>query len=272
MSITVSKSMSKRLSDPASRAIHPVAEEVITTRSAPLPDGRVVPASSFVSRESCQLIYELAERSGATQGVEIGMAFGVSTVCLADALRSIAGPKAKLISFDPTQRLADSWNSAGLWQVERAGLSSVVELRDETSQRGLPKLVDSGYRCQIGFIDGWHTFDHTLIDFFYIDQMLDVGGHVVFDDTLYASIHDVVRFVLANRNYELAGIEHVEHPTPALLRVKRAGKRMLQRLARTNMDPSDEHAAIFRQFESAQMVGVRKIRDDDRRFDHYAPF
>lgn len=252
--------------------IHPVAEEVITTRKAPLKDGRIVPATSFVSRQSCQLLYELVKRSNARQGVEIGMAFGVSTVCLADALRGVAGPDARLISFDPTQRLADSWNSAGLWQLERAGLSEVVELRDETSQRGLPKLVDSGYRCQIGFIDGWHTFDHTLIDFFYIDQMLDVGGHLVFDDTLYPSIQSVVRFVIANRNYEVAGMENIELHTPALLRARRLGKRLLRRIARTDRDPSDEDAAIFRSIESAQMVGLRKIRDDDRRFDHYSRF
>jgi len=255
-----------------SRAIHPVAEEVITTRRAPLRDGSVVDASSFVSRESCQLLYELAERSGARQGVEIGMAFGVSTVCLADALRGIAGAEARLISFDPTQRHADSWNGAGLWQVERAGLSAVVELRDETSQRGLPKLVDSGYRCQIGFIDGWHTFDHTLIDFFYIDQMLDAGGHIVFDDTLYPAIQRVVQFVLANRNYELAGVERVSYDVPALLRARRTAKRMLRRVVRTDRDPRPRHASLFREIESVQMVGVRKIREDDRRFDHYAPF
>lgn len=255
-----------------SRTIHPVAEEVITTRRAPLSDGRVVDANSFVSRESCQLLYELVERSQARHGVETGMAFGVSTVCLADALRGVAGPEAKLISFDPTQLLSDSWNSAGLFQVERAGLSSVVELRDETSQRGLPKLVDSGYRCQIGFIDGWHTFDHTLIDFFYIDQMLDVGGHIVFDDTLYPSIQRVVQFVLANRSYELAGVERVTHHTRVSLRARRVAKRILRRVARTDRDPRPQHAAIFRAIESAQMVGVRKIRDDDRRFDHYAPF
>jgi predicted O-methyltransferase YrrM len=252
--------------------IHPVVEEVITTRKAPLKDGRIVAATSFVSRQSCQLLYQLVKRSNARQGVEIGMAFGVSTVCLADALRGVAGTDARLISFDPTQRLADSWNSAGLWQVERAGLSEVVELRDETSQRGLPKLVDSGYRCQIGFIDGWHTFDHTLIDFFYIDQMLDVGGHVVFDDTLYPSIQSVVRFVIANRNYELAGMENIELHTPALLQARRVGKRLLRRIARTDRDPSDKDAAIFRSIESAQMVGLRKIRDDDRRFDHYSRF
>ena len=254
------------------RSIHPIAEEVITTRKAPLRDGSVVPATSFVSRESCQMLYELVERSNATNGVEIGMAFGVSTVCLADALRKQAGASARLISFDPTQRMAGSWNEAGLWQVERAGLSSIVELRDETSQRGLPKLVDSGYRCQIGFIDGWHTFDHTLIDFFYVDQMLDVGGHVVFDDTLYPSIHSVVRFVLANRNYELAAVENLSLDMPAFLRARRAAKRLLRPLARTDRDPAPHHARLFPSIESCQMVGLRKVRDDDRRFDHYAAF
>jgi predicted O-methyltransferase YrrM len=255
-----------------SRAIHPIAEEVITSRRAPLRDGTIVDASSFVSRESCQLLYELVERSGARQGVEIGMAFAVSTVCLADALRGVAGAEARLISFDPTQRHADSWNSAGLWQLERAGLLGVVELRDETSQRGLPKLVDSGFRCQIGFIDGWHTFDHTLIDFFYIDQMLDIGGHIVFDDTLYPAIQRVVQFVLANRNYEVAGIERSQYHVPASLRARRTAKRMLRRVVRTDRDPRPHHAALFREIESAQMVSVRKIGDDDRRFDHYAPF
>lgn len=254
------------------RSIHPVAEEVIATGRAPLRDGSVMTANSFVSRESCSLLYDVIERSGARQGVEVGMAFGVSTVCIADALRRVAGADAKLIAFDPTQTHRDSWNSAGLWQLARAGLSDVVELREETSQHGLPRLVDSGYRCQIGFIDGWHTFDHTLIDFFYIDQMLDAGGHVVFDDTLYPSIHSVVRFVLANRNYELAAVDNVSSHEGPLLRARRAGKRLLRRLATTDRDPRPAHAATFRAIASARCVALRKVGDDDRRFDHYAPF
>jgi predicted O-methyltransferase YrrM len=254
------------------RSIHPVAEEVITTGRVPLSDGRVMAADSFVSRESCALLYDVVERSGARQGVEIGMAFAVSTVCLADALRRVAGDGARLISFDPTQTHSDSWNSAGLAQLARAGLSDVVELREETSQRGLPRLADSGYRCQIGFIDGWHTFDHTLIDFFYIDQMLDVGGHVVFDDTLYPSIHSVVRFVLANRNYELSAVDSVPLHDGPLLRARRAGKRLLRRLVMTDRDPRPAHAATFRSIASARLVALRKIGEDERRFDHYAPF
>src|SRR5437588_6026944 len=102
--------------------------------------------------------------------------------------------------------------------------------------------------------------------------MLDVGGHIVFDDTLYPAIQRVVQFVLANRNYELAGVERVRYDVPALLRGRRTVKRMLRRVVRTDRDPRPQHASLFRGIEPAQMLGLRKIRDDDRRFDHYAPF
>lgn len=253
-------------------AIHPIAEEVIRSGSVALRDGGTVRAHSYVSRGSCELLYELVQRSGATRGLEIGMAFAVSTICLADALRANAGD-AHLVSFDPTQTRADSWNGAGLWQLERAGLAEVVELREETSQEGLPRLVEEGYRCGIAFIDGWHTFDHTLLDFFYADRMLDVGGHAVFDDVDYPAIEAVLRFVLANRNYELAGI--VERPEVAvspLLRAKRAVKGVLRHAARTDRDAASNDEELFRRIARAETVAVKKVGEDDRRFDHYRAF
>jgi predicted O-methyltransferase YrrM len=251
--------------------IHPVVDEVLRTGMSPLRDGRVVRANSYIPRESCELLYDVVRRAQATQAVEIGMAFGVSTVCLADALRQSAGAAAKLIAFDPTQTMTDSWNGAGVWQVERAGLSAVVELREQESQTGLPLLLENGYRCQVAFIDGWHTFDHTLIDFFYIDRMLDIGGFVVFDDVGYAAINTVVRFVLANRDYELVEALQIDMHVPASLRLKRLLKRPLRRLARTDHDPV-RHEALFRRFAEAHTVALRKKGDDHRRFDHFAPF
>ena len=32
------------------------------------------------------------------------------------------------------------------------------------------------------FIDGWHTFDYTLVDFFYSDLLLKIGGIIIIDD------------------------------------------------------------------------------------------
>ena len=35
----------------------------------------------------------------------------------------------------------------------------------------LPRLVEQGKRIQFCFIDGLHTFDYTMIDAFYADQV-----------------------------------------------------------------------------------------------------
>jgi hypothetical protein len=41
----------------------------------------------------------------------------------------------------------------------------------------------------------------VLIDFFYVDQMLEVGGVILFDDVGFGSVNAVIRFVLANGHY-----------------------------------------------------------------------
>lgn len=249
--------------------IHPVAEEIIATGNVPTRDGSVVRVHSHVTRGTCELLYDVVQRSGATRGIEIGMAFGVSTVCLADALRRNAA-EARLVSFDPTQRRADSWNGAGLFQLERAGLAGAVELREETSQSGLPRLEESGYRCTVAFIDGWHTFDHTLLDFFYIDRMLDASGYVVFDDVDYPAVESMLRFVLANRAYTLEAVAGSGSDSTSPL--KRAVKGVARRLGRTHRDPSPEHETLFRRIAGAKTVALRKLRDDDRPFDHFRAF
>ena len=64
-----------------------------------------------------------------------------------------------------------------------------------------PRLAAAGSRIQFAFIDGWHTFDHALVDFFFVDRMLDVGGIVVIDDVGYPSIRRLCHFILSNREY-----------------------------------------------------------------------
>ena len=54
---------------------------------------------------------------------------------------------------------------------------------------------------QLVYIDGWHTFDYALLDFFYADKLLDTGGLVGFNDCHYPSIERVLRFVVRHRHY-----------------------------------------------------------------------
>ncbi len=43
------------------------------------------------------------------------------------------------------------------------------------------------------FIDGWHTFDYTLIDFFYADKLLRKDGIILIDDALHKGVEKFVK-------------------------------------------------------------------------------
>ena len=104
--------------------------------------------------------------------------------------------------IDPQQH-GPSWRGIGLANVLRAGYGHFTRLIEEPSYRALPELERSGQHIDFAFIDGWHTFDFGLVDFFYIDRMLNVGGVVAFDDANWPAIRKLCRFVNTNLSYSL---------------------------------------------------------------------
>jgi predicted O-methyltransferase YrrM len=250
-------------------AIHPLVEDLLAGRRTQLPDGTETAADSFIPRDECALIYDTVAANGATAGIEVGMAFGVSSLCIADALHG-NGANARLVSVDPHQ--TTGWRGAGMHLLARADYRSMVTLIEEPSQLALPQLAAKGDRFDFAFIDGWHTFDHTLVDFFFVDQMLATGGCIVFDDVGYPAVNAVVRFILANRDYELVKALRFPNPPSTSLRLRREIKRRLRPIARTDRDPRPEHDALFRSIEDVHAVALRKRGDDTRRFDHFERF
>ncbi|HEY2324818.1 MAG TPA: class I SAM-dependent methyltransferase [Thermoanaerobaculia bacterium] len=250
-------------------AIHPLVEDLLASRRTRLPDGTETAADSFIPRDECELIYETIAANGATKAIEVGMAFGVSSLCIADALHR-NGADARLVTIDPHQTAG--WRSAGMHLVARAAYDSMVTLIEEPSQTVLPQLARDGRRFDFAFIDGWHTFDHTLVDFFFIDLMLETGGCIVLDDVGYPAVNAVVRFILANRDYELLQALRFQAPVATSLRLRREIKRRLRPIARTDRDPKPEHDALFRSIENVHAVALRKRGEDARRFDHYERF
>jgi len=243
--------------------MHPLLEEIFSTGLTQLPDRSPTKVTSAISRDAVEMIDRTIALCGASSAVEVGMAFGISTL-------SIAYNVTRLVSIDPHQ--SDGWHGAGMHLIRRAGLEHVVELIQALSQQALPRLVDAGERFGFALIDGWHTFDHTLVDFFYVDARLESGGIVVIDDVGYPAIDRVIRFILANRDYDTVDAVCYGETVSASLRVRGAIKRWLRTLARTDRDPSPEHEQRFRDIERVQTIALRKRGEDTRRFDHFERF
>ena len=49
------------------------------------------------------------------------------------------------------------------------------------------------------YIDGWHTFDYTLVDFFYADLLLETNGVIVLDDIKHKPVHKCFEYVFTIR-------------------------------------------------------------------------
>jgi predicted O-methyltransferase YrrM len=146
-----------------------------------------------VPRHHAEELARLVRDEGARSTLETGMAYGTSTV-------AIASGASRHVAIDPHQHA--SWRGIGLLNAERAGVADRVRLIEERSEVALPALLSEGLELDLALLDGMHLFDHTLLDFFYCDRMLRVGGVVVFHDTWIPGVRQAAEYVLANRAYE----------------------------------------------------------------------
>jgi predicted O-methyltransferase YrrM len=246
-----------------------VISEIEATGTTELSDGSRVPLHSHIPPGGGELIRRSIAATKPKLGIEVGLAFGISTLYILDAMQQHGG--GKLIGMDPAQH-DHTWRGGGLHNVRRAGFAENYEFWEQTSQNILPRLSASGARIQFAFLDGWHTFDHTLIDFFYADAMLDVGGIIVVDDTGYPAIGRLCDFVLANRDYSVFGIDSQLRSPSLRVKIKRAAQALLHPIVRDDLTP--DHLVVRRQSaaRNSTSIALQKRGNDSRRFDHFVPF
>jgi len=246
-----------------------VLSRIVETGRTILPTGEEVQVDSHIDASCGALLQRVIKTLGPKVGVEVGLAFGISTLYILEAFKETGGEK--LIGMDPAQH-DNHWCGGGLHNVRQAGYESLYEFHENASQQVLPALVGKGKRIDFAFIDGWHTFDHTLIDFFYIDQMLNAGGIVVFDDVGYPSIKRVCDFIVTNRAYEVFDSVRLPIENTSKRRLKHAAKRFLDPLVRTDKTPALEAGRKEFEIDDVYFLALKKRDDDSRRWDHFVHF
>jgi predicted O-methyltransferase YrrM len=182
-----------------------VLSEILQSKRSMNRDGSgFIDIHSIISLDEGEFLSRLIAERKPRVSLEVGLAFGISALFICEALET-ASPDPRHIVIDPAQYAEAHWHGVGMANLERAGYSRFVEFIAKPSQIALPELVAAGLKIDFAFVDGEHTFDHVLVDFFFIDQLLNVGGLIVFDDTSWPSIRRVARFVATNRNYKPVG-------------------------------------------------------------------
>jgi predicted O-methyltransferase YrrM len=252
-----------------SMAMNPVLTELLETGSAVSEDGRVHKIRSQIPLEEGLFLERIVSEVKPAVSLEVGLAYGVSTLFICKALESVQNPHH--IVIDPNQLQSNSthdyYEGVGLYNLRRAGYERMIEFHASPSYLALPLLVSRGVKVDFAFIDGWHTFDFASVDFFYVDLLLRTGGEVVIDDTHFPSVRKLCRYIVTNRPYRvtrcLAVADTVtRHPLRWLWlngtpRVSRALYRI------THRDGLLPHS---------RCIAFRKEADDTRSWDFHRDF
>jgi predicted O-methyltransferase YrrM len=159
-------------------------------------DGTIARAAHSVGRRDGTILYGLARAVAPRAMIETGFAFGISTACLLAGARG-----ARHTSIDSGFRAWAGPRGLEHWR----GLGLAFELLEEPSEYALPRLASGGATAiQLGYVDGVHTFDGALIDCFYLDRMLEVGGLLVLHDADAPAISTLLAFLRANRRFVIS--------------------------------------------------------------------
>src|SRR5262249_47981185 len=120
------------------------------------PDGERVRYHSQVSRWEANALYETILARKPPVVVEIGMAFGTTTLAILSAMEEM--DHGRLISIDPGQH-GTEWRGTGMANVARCGFDHRHTLIEQPSYAALPRLLGDGLEVQAAYIDGWHTVE-----------------------------------------------------------------------------------------------------------------
>lgn len=207
-------------------------------------------------REDAEVLTALVRQHRPKRTLEIGMAYGLSTVAIAAALPDGAE---RHVVIDPFQSVG--WGGIGLHTVERAGLSHKVEVAEEPSQTVLASYQKEGRTFDFVFHDGSHLFDYLMADLHFINRMLPEGGILVIDDLWMPAVRRAASFLITNLDY-------VVEPTGAKIPL---ADRLAKPMGRFAKDPRPFAPVSITTF-AGKVMKLRKSRDRKRNWTDFNPF
>jgi predicted O-methyltransferase YrrM len=134
-------------------------EEILRTRTVCAPDGTKIELDYAITAAEGEKLQELILDKRPIVSLEVGLGYGISALFICEAMAKVGGKRHILIAPDQS-----GWHEIALHNLRKAGFGSLIDFREHESQVALPQLVAEATKIDFAFIDGWHTFDHALVD------------------------------------------------------------------------------------------------------------
>lgn len=178
--------------------MYPIITEVFNSRTVISKDGKTYPLRGNIDFNEGLFIHRLISRDGTiNRTLEVGCGHGISSLFICDALKERTVKEHYII--DPNQNT--HYNGIGINNLNKVGVSFYTFI-SEKSEYALPELAKI-YQATFDliFIDGFHSFDQVLLDFYYANLLIRVGGYIVFDDCSFYSISKALTYILGYPAY-----------------------------------------------------------------------
>lgn len=154
-----------------------------------------------ITQKEAILLNSILLENNVTRTLETGVAHGVSTLVFCSALKSLNKSNTIHYGIDPNQMT--EYGGAAINSLKKEDLDKYFKLLEGPSHLMIPELIKKNLVIDCALIDGWHTFDYTLIDFFLIDKILKPGGIILFHDMYMRSKQKVISYIKTHRDYQV---------------------------------------------------------------------
>jgi predicted O-methyltransferase YrrM len=168
-----------------------------------------------ISPEEGMWLYNLFRDAKPRATLEIGLAYGYSTMYFLAAIRE--NGFGHHTAVDPFQ---SHYYGIGRCRPQSLGMSDSFCFIQEKSVSALVHFADRGETFEVIFIDGGHRFDDAFVDFTLSAELCPMGGCIILDDMWMPSIRRAVAFIQSNRK----DFEELETPVLNIAAFRRIGE------------------------------------------------
>lgn len=249
--------------------MHALIEEIYSTGKVRNRINTLIDLADCIDpREGEFLSSMITDRPHIKRTLEIGCAYGLSALHICDATHGRNGASHTML--DPYQH--SQWQGVGVCNLDRAGFQH-WHLIERKSEHALPELDAEGVeKFDLILIDGWHTFDHTLIDAFYATRLLNAGGILVIDDVNFPAVRSVVNHLLTYPCYEMAGSVNRSHPLSKRQKLLGSIVSLIPKRKREQFLSPYVCQLVDSPETQSLMVALSKVAPDKRSWDWHEPF
>lgn len=227
---------------------------------------------SEITPDEGRLIVDMIRSHRPRRILEIGCAYGISSMFIHEAMAEL--PDSFHVIIDPGQ--LSEWKNIGIQNLKKSGHHSYT-LLEEPSELALPKLLEKGEKFQAALIDGFHTFEHVMLDFFYVQRLLEVGGVVMLDDLHLPGIRKVARYIAGLPHFKIVGRARQSVFPPSFKRktFEVPFRALLKILPRDYSASLFDHSFIQTDYDrglTSEMLAFEKTGQDERGSHWHTPF